>query len=114
MRFLIRCVFWLFLALLFIPLGLGGSSSGTESVGPLQALVAAREAVRDLTGICDRQPEVCATARAALETVTARAREGVRLAQELIAEESHPVPSVGVGGGDPGVEPTGSVAPPRL
>ncbi|HET7595962.1 MAG TPA: DUF5330 domain-containing protein [Burkholderiales bacterium] len=90
MGFLIRCVFWLSLVLLIIPLDTGATKSDQPSVGPIQAFFAAREAVQDMAGICTREPEVCTTGRAALHTITARAREGVRIASEMIGDEAEP------------------------
>ncbi|WP_367715399.1 DUF5330 domain-containing protein [Nitratireductor sp. GISD-1A_MAKvit] len=86
MGFLIRSIFWLSLVLLFLPIGGTGGEEGAETsqVGALQALGAAREAVTDLVGICERKPEVCATGRAALQTIGARARESARIAYEML------------------------------
>lgn len=84
MGFLIRCCFWIALALLFIPIGTGGGDSETPSVNPIQTLLAARDAVMDIASICERQPGVCETASAAMQTVISRASEGMRLAQQLI------------------------------
>lgn len=84
MGFLLRCCFWIGLALLFIPFGTGGADGEGPSVNPIQTLVAARDAVMDIASLCERQPAVCETASAALQTVIARAGEGMRLAQQLI------------------------------
>lgn len=86
MGFLIRCVFWLSLVLLIIPLnvGNGGDKDSQPAVGPIQAFLAARDAVQDVAGICERKPDVCTTGRAALYTIGARAREGARLASEMV------------------------------
>ncbi|MBY8918086.1 DUF5330 domain-containing protein [Nitratireductor sp. L1-7-SE] len=88
MGFLIRSIFWLSLVLLLLPIGGTGSEDGTETpqVGALQALGAAREAISDMVGICERKPEVCATGRAALQTIGARARESARFAYEMLEE----------------------------
>ncbi|SEB91202.1 hypothetical protein SAMN05216452_3650 [Nitratireductor aquibiodomus] len=88
MGFLIRSIFWLSLVLLLLPIGGTGSEDGTETpqVGALQALGAAREAISDMVGICERKPEVCETGRAALQTIGARARESARFAYEMLEE----------------------------
>ena len=88
MGFLIRCAFWLSLVLLIIPLDTGATKSDQPEIGPVQAFFAAREAIQDVAGICTREPEVCTTGRAALQTITARAREGVRIASGMIEDES--------------------------
>lgn len=87
MGFLIRCAFWLSLVLLFIPFGTSGEAQDVEPIGPLQALAATRDTVRDIANICTRQPDACATARAAVHTISARAKEGMRIAQELIEDQ---------------------------
>src|SRR5690554_1750765 len=111
MGFLLRCCFWIALALLFIPIGTGGADGESPSVNPLQTLVAARDAVMDIASICERQPDVCATANAAMQTVIGRASEGMRLAQQLIdsntSEEATPTPEAEVPPNEP--ETTGSV-----
>ena len=100
MGFLIRCAFWLSLVLLIIPLG-GAGGGDTDTVGPIQALSAAREAVGDLSGICERKPDVCLTGKAALHTIGIRAREASRIAFELLDEKV----------GEPDATTTGTVAP---
>ncbi|WP_274424898.1 DUF5330 domain-containing protein [Chelativorans sp. YIM 93263] len=85
--FLIRCIFWFSLVLLFLPINVSEQAPGVESVNPLQAIAAVRDTVRDLADICMRQPDVCATASAAVQTITARAKEGMRIARELVEEE---------------------------
>ncbi len=72
MGFLIRTTFWFSLVLLLLPFG--GDDSDAPQVGPLQALLAARAAVNDFTGICERQPHVCETGKAALHTIGVRAK----------------------------------------
>ena len=70
--FLLRSAFWLTLVLFLIP----GEGAGDAKAGALEALLAARGAVVDLAGMCDRQPEVCANGGAALLALGARARDG--------------------------------------
>ena len=65
MGFLIRMAFWFSLVLLALPLTVGPDEDGHESVGPIQALFAAREAVGDIAGICERKPDVCETGKSA-------------------------------------------------
>lgn len=84
--FLIRTAFWLSLVLLILPIGGGGPAE--DQVGPLRALNAARSALYDMAGICERRPDVCATGRAALETIGARAREGARMAQDFLETDA--------------------------
>jgi len=87
MGFLIRATFWFSLVLLALPLGTGPDGEDGPSVGPLQALVAAREAVGDIAGLCERQPDVCTVGKSAMHTITARAKETVRIAAAMLDEE---------------------------
>jgi hypothetical protein len=86
MGFLIRSAFWLSLVLLVVPFEAG--SEHADTIGPLQALHAAREAMSDVSGICERKPEVCETGRAAFQTIGLRAREGVKTAYEMLDDTS--------------------------
>ncbi|WP_309084101.1 DUF5330 domain-containing protein [Chelativorans sp.] len=84
MGLLVRSAAGLSLLFLILPIDVGETAGEQQQqVGPIQALFAARDAVLDLAGICERQPDVCATARAALATIVARATEAVRLAQSV-------------------------------
>jgi hypothetical protein len=85
MGFLIRTAFWFSLVLLMLPFG-GESDSGGAQVGPLQALMAARAAVDDFSGICQRKPEVCETGKAALHTIGVRAKASAKYAYEMLDE----------------------------
>lgn len=85
MFFLIRTAFWFSLVLLALPLG--STDENGRSVGPIEALSAAREAVSDMAGMCERKPDVCVTGRAALQTIGVRAREGARLAYEALDDQ---------------------------
>lgn len=87
MMFLIRMAFWFSLVLLLMPLDPAGSSSG---VSPLQALFAAQEAISDAAGICERKPDVCETGKAAMQTIGVRAREGARIAMEMLDDGEAP------------------------
>ena len=84
--FLIRSAFWLSLVLLIVPFDGAASGPNGENVGALEAMNAAREAFGDVSGLCERKPDVCETAGAAFETIGARAREGARIAYEVLDE----------------------------
>lgn len=89
MGFIIRSVFWLSLVLLLVPIG-GNGAHNEDMVGPLDAFFAARGAVSDLAGMCDRKPDVCEVGKSAIHTIGVRAREGARMAMAAI-EEKDPV-----------------------
>lgn len=84
MGFLIRTAFWFSLVLLALPLNTG--SDGAPSVGAVQAFMAAREAIGDISAICERKPDVCETGKSAMHTVGIRAREAARIAYEVLDE----------------------------
>ena len=81
--FLFKSAFWLSIALLFIPLAPTGET-GEPQVGALDAFFAAREAISDVTGICERKPEVCEVGGALVGSMGVRAREGARMAYEAL------------------------------
>ncbi|CCV05141.1 conserved exported hypothetical protein [Mesorhizobium metallidurans STM 2683] len=87
MSFLIRMAFWFSLVLLALPLSVGTDEAGRQSVGPLQALFAAREAVGDIAGICERKPDVCETGKSAMHTITARAKETAKIAAAMLDDK---------------------------
>ncbi|MBA1142013.1 DUF5330 domain-containing protein [Mesorhizobium neociceri] len=88
MGFLIRMAFWFSLVLLALPLSVGSDEEGHESVGPIQALFAAREAVGDIAGICERKPDVCETGKSAMHTIGARAKETAKIAAAMLDDKS--------------------------
>ncbi len=83
MFFLIRMGFWFSLVLLALPLE---PENGEAGISPIQAFLAAREAVGDVAGICERKPGVCETGKAAMHTIGIRARESARIAFEMLDE----------------------------
>jgi len=80
--------FWFSLVLLALPLGVGSDEDGRQSVGPIQALFAAREAVGDIAGICERKPDVCETGKSAMHTIGVRARETAKIAAAMLDDKS--------------------------
>ena len=83
MGFIIRSIFWLSLVLLLIPFG-GQDENGQPLVNPLQAMFAAKAAIDDVAGMCERKPEVCSVGKAAFHTIGVRAREGARMAYQAL------------------------------
>lgn len=100
MGFLIRTAFWFSLVMLIIPIDAGTSADGEAAtpVGAIEAFVAARQAVGDVAGMCERQPDVCEVGRAALQTIGLRARESARFAYGFIEgdEVTDPVQTAGI------------------
>ena len=97
MGFLIRMAFWFSLVLLALPLDPAGTNGA--SVSPIQAFFAAREAVDDVSGICERKPDVCEVGKAAIHTIGIRARETARIAYEMLEENgaANPTPPDEIG-----------------
>jgi hypothetical protein len=93
MGFLIRMAFWFSLVLLALPLDPAGNDG--QSVSPIQAFFAAREAVGDVSGICERKPDVCEVGKAAMRTIGVRARETARIAYEMLEENGAPTDEIG-------------------
>ena len=101
MGFLIKSAFWLSLVLLFIPFDKVEGTQKADTVSPVTALLAAREAASDIGHICARKPEVCTVGQEALHTIGVRARAGAKLAYEMLDRRRE-------GSRDPGT--TGTVA----
>ncbi|RWD66213.1 MAG: hypothetical protein E5V89_08755 [Mesorhizobium sp.] len=108
MGFLIRMAFWFSLVLLALPLSVGPDEDGREAVGPIQALFAAREAVGDIAGICERKPDVCETGKSAMHTITVRAQETAKIAAAMLDDQQSEKPGAKVA--ETSAETTGSVA----
>ncbi|RWE70456.1 DUF5330 domain-containing protein [Mesorhizobium sp.] len=110
MGFLIRMAFWFSLVLLALPLGVGPGEDGQQSVGPIQALFAAREAVGDIAGLCERKPDVCETGKSAMYTITVRAQETAKIAAAMIDDKSEEAGAAETKVADTAKMTTGSVA----
>jgi hypothetical protein len=97
MGFLIKATFWFSLVLLLLPFG---TADGDQpAVSPLQAIAAAREAVGDIAGICERKPDVCTTGKSAMHTIAVRAKETARIAAALLEDSTSPAEAPGEAAG---------------
>jgi len=83
--FLIRAAFWLSVVILFIP---ANPETGTEAprVTAIEALVAAKTTIADLSGFCTRNPDVCTTGDAAFQLFSEKAHNGVRMLYRYFGE----------------------------
>lgn len=88
MFFLIRAAFWFSLVLLALPFNTVSGDADGQSVGAIQALAAAGEAVSDITGLCQRKPDVCETGMSAMHTVTVRAIQTAKIAASMLDDDS--------------------------
>ena len=99
MGFLLRMAFWFSLVLLVLPFDAGDGSLPEDRVGPIETFIAARDAVADLSGLCEREPEVCEVGRSAMNTVGVRAREAARIAYQMLDENFGETDQASVTGG---------------
>ena len=76
--FLIRAVFWLSLVILLIPAD-PKTGADAPSVGAIEALMAARATIADMSAFCERNPDVCVTGSAALHMLADKAENGVQM-----------------------------------
>lgn len=76
--FIIRAAFWFSVVVMLIP---GDPSHGVQAprANVIDAFLAARGAVADLSSMCERQPDVCDNGGAALAAFGAKARYGAQL-----------------------------------
>jgi hypothetical protein len=85
--FFIRAAFWLSLVILLIPTDDGtDKSSAAEGVSAVQALDAAQSAISDMGSLCRRNPDVCDTGGAFLQTFGNKARKGAQMLYHYLDE----------------------------
>ena len=89
MWFLIRTSFWFSLVLLALPLGSPGDKSDT-ALGMNDALLAARSAAADLSGLCARNEATCETGRKVAGEVARRAQKAAQLAARYVEGDGAP------------------------
>src|SRR5438876_1054715 len=79
--FLIRAAFWLSVAILFIP---ADPETGTDA--PRVNAIAALATIADISGFCQRNPDVCTTGSAAVHLFSEKAHSGVRMIERYFNE----------------------------
>jgi hypothetical protein len=86
MFFLMRVAFWLSVVVWLIP---ADPKSGADAprVTLVQAFVAARATLADLSGFCTRNPDVCVTGNAAAQIFSDKAETGVRMLYRYFNDE---------------------------
>ncbi len=75
--FLLRSAFWLTIVILLIPAD--PDTGEAPRVTLVNALSAVRATVTDVSGFCDRNPDVCITGNAAIQLVGEKAGDGIEL-----------------------------------
>ena len=111
MGFLIKSAFWLSLVLLIIPFG-GTNGNGEPTVGALETFFAARAVINDVSGLCERRPEACEVGRSAFHTIGVRAREGARIAYDMLDDKFGEPSQITAAAGESEPLHTGSVPVP--
>lgn len=93
--FLIRTAFWLSLVILLLPAeepardGRQDVSLRSE-VDAARFVAAARDTFSDISGLCQRNPEVCDVGGAALDTFVRKARYGANMVVRWLSDEAPP------------------------
>ena len=75
--FLLRSAFWLTLVIFLIPAD--PQTGEAPRVSLVNAFMAAQATVADLSGFCDRNPDVCVTGGAAIGIFAEKAENGVEM-----------------------------------
>ena len=99
--FLLRTVFWLSVVVLILP---ADRETGDKAprVTAIEALVAARTAVDDLSQFCTRNPDVCQTSGAAFQVFADKVRTGAHMIYGYFGSSA---------GGDRTTETSGTLKP---
>jgi hypothetical protein len=86
MWFLVRVTFWLGLVLVLLPSG-GSQPVPPSQVSAGEAISAAKAAVSDMQGFCERQREVCVIGSQAATTLGQRAQAGAKILYEFLQSQ---------------------------
>ena len=86
MYFIVRAMFWIGIVVLLLPVG------GDAQFKTADALDAARSAVADLSGFCERNPGTCETGAKAVSAFGHKMAESAKWAYALARDEDY-VPS---------------------
>jgi hypothetical protein len=89
MRFLLRLGFWLGVILVLLP-SVGSQPAPETSVGPGEAMSAAKAAVADMREFCARQADACVIGSQAAAAIGRRAQIGAKMLYEFISEQVGP------------------------
>lgn len=88
--FLIRMAFWLAIVVMLLPADSTSKNidvgAGQADVGAIEAIGAARAALDDLSGMCERRPAVCETGQEALQAFGQKAKYGAKRLYEYLDE----------------------------
>ena len=87
LMFILRVAFWLSVVIMLLP---ADPEAGAQAprVGAMEALTAARTAVSDLSGFCERNPAVCETGGSAFKLFTEKVRYNTRRLYDYFDDKS--------------------------
>jgi hypothetical protein len=82
--FLLRAAFWLSVVILLLP---ADPQNGAQAprVTAVEALVAARAAIADMSAFCQRNPDVCETGSAAFQVFAAKVQYSAQAIYEYFS-----------------------------
>jgi hypothetical protein len=87
--FLVKAAFWLTIVLLLLPAD-PESGEPAPRVNMIEAAVAAGSAIRDISRLCERQPDACETGGHALKALGQKLRYGSELVQRYFNSDDAP------------------------
>jgi len=82
--FVLRSLFWLSTVVLLLPPSADGSSPAPR-VSLLHTAYAARDLLKDLSNVCERNPDACAASREALALLARKVETGADIVSAGIA-----------------------------
>ncbi len=85
---IIRTAFWLTIIVFLLPTGKKGDVEHDSKVSLNSAVSAATQTAGDLAGFCQRNPDVCATGKAAMHDFGVKAKYGAQKVMEWAASPS--------------------------
>jgi len=101
--FLLRSAFWLTIVIMLIPAD--PETGDAPRVTMVNAMMAARATVADLSGFCERNPDVCVTGGAAIQLIAEKAENGVELVYRYVTGAGDDAVSTGSIDMAPGAPP---------
>ncbi len=87
--FLIRTAFWLSIVILILP-GDPNAPADSPRVNALEALLAARATVADISAFCARNPDVCATGGDVVDVMAGKVRYNAQRLYEYVTPHAPP------------------------
>lgn len=91
--FLLRTAFWLAVVIMILPADKqpADTQAATQTSSSLNAgnvFNAAKDTIYDMSSICERNPAICETGQAALETFGNKARYGAKMVMDFVSAQN--------------------------